>query len=141
MNNVGYLMAERVAEEINKLGKTQVEVARKLGCSAGLVRKWANAESVPSSAYLAQLHNIGADVMYIITGKRLWDKVYWWMDTALADIPHICETCAFNRNCDFENCNRQCGTCDLAQHCRSCREFSQWQWHGFTTGGDTQCMT
>lgn len=135
MNNVGYLMAQRVSEEIFKLGDTQAEVARKLGCSVGLVRKWANGESIPSTAYLPLLHDIGADVMYILTGKRLWDKIFVWMDTALSDIPRHCDTCAYNQDCLHDACFDRCSECAVAPHCAKCHKESEWLWRGFAPGG------
>lgn len=53
-----------------KLGDTACEIAKLIGCSESLVRYWLNEEGVPSHFYLQRLHELGCDILYIITGVR-----------------------------------------------------------------------
>lgn len=63
-------MRNRTVEELNKLGKSPYELAKLLGCPTCLVNYWMNKEGVPSHHYLNKLHNLGCDILYIITGER-----------------------------------------------------------------------
>lgn len=63
-------MSERVAEEIFKLGATNAEIARKLGCSKSSISGWIIGTSVPNAYFLKKLHYAGCDVIYILTGER-----------------------------------------------------------------------
>ena len=70
MRRMDYDQRARAAEEIQKLNYNHYIVAAKLGCPPGLVRYWLNLEGLPSAYYLARLHELGCDILYIITGKH-----------------------------------------------------------------------
>lgn len=63
-------MHERVAEEIYKLGSSNKEAARKIGCGRKMITEWISGRNIPSAFYLKALHEAGCDVLYILTGKR-----------------------------------------------------------------------
>lgn len=65
-----FSMHERVAEEIYKLGDSNAEAARKIGCGRHIISDWLSGRNIPSAYYLKALHEAGCDVMYILTGKR-----------------------------------------------------------------------
>lgn len=72
MRRTDWSMRERTAEELNKLGDTNYKIAKTIGCgcSERLVKYWRNQEGVPSHFYLKRLHELGCDILYIITGVR-----------------------------------------------------------------------
>ena len=125
----------RTREELYALGLGPSEIARKVGCSTCIASGWMCGDNLPSTAFLGPLHDIGVDVLYIITGKRVWDQVDYWMDTALKDIPTICETCAYFHDCELDECDMVCSNCEKASVCRSCQHSSNWLWRGFAPGG------
>lgn len=63
-------IAERTAEEISKLGNTPQKIANLLGCPTRLVRYWLDGIYTPSAYYLRRFHELGCDVIYILTGNR-----------------------------------------------------------------------
>lgn len=128
---------KRTQEELFALNMGASEIARNVGCSACIASGWLNGEYLPSTAFLGGLHDLGVDIIYILTGKRIWDQVNYWMDTALRDIPTICETCAYFHDCELDDCDLNCSSCDSAIHCRTCKHSSNWQWRGFAPGGVT----
>lgn len=65
------IMVERVAEEIYKLGDSNTEVARKIGCSRRQITDWLSGRCIPSAYHLKGMHEAGLDVIYILTGKRI----------------------------------------------------------------------
>lgn len=68
-------MFARTAEEIRRLGKTPSEIGRLIGCNRKVVHYWLDEGGVPCAVYLSRLHDIGFDVMYVITGKRFLNEV------------------------------------------------------------------
>lgn len=70
MRQTDWTMRKRTAEELMKLSDTAREIAKLVGCSENLVKYWLNEEGVPSHFYLNKLHNLGCDILYIITGVR-----------------------------------------------------------------------
>ncbi len=70
MRIMDYDMRERAVEELHKLGDTPTEIARKIGCAPPCVRVWLSQEGIPSAYYLKRLHELGCDILYIITGER-----------------------------------------------------------------------
>ena len=63
-------IAERTTEEVSKLGDTPLEIAKLIGCPAQLVRYWLDSTYTPSAYYLRRFHELGCDVIYILTGKH-----------------------------------------------------------------------
>lgn len=63
-------MSERVAEEIYKLGGTNRDAARKIGCDHHAISDWLSGRSIPSAYYLKAMYEAGLDVIYILTGRR-----------------------------------------------------------------------
>ena len=63
-------MANRLREEIFKLGDTYAEAARKIGCTSKLVSNWVCGYIIPKPYYLQRLHYAGADILYILVGER-----------------------------------------------------------------------
>lgn len=70
MRPTDYDMCARTAEELRKLGKSSYEIAKLIGCKYQLVGYWMREEGVPCAVYLKRLHEIGCDIMYIVTGER-----------------------------------------------------------------------
>ena len=65
-----YDITLRTAEEVSKLGSTAVEIAKIIGCPAQVVRSWLNGEFTPSAHYLRRFHEVGCDILYILTGTH-----------------------------------------------------------------------
>lgn len=68
LRNVG--IAERTAEVVSTLGNTPLEIAKRIGCPAQLVSHWLDGTYTPSAFYLRRFHELGCDVIYILTGKH-----------------------------------------------------------------------
>lgn len=68
MRDVG--IADRTVEEISKLSDDPREIAKLVGCPTNLIRYWLDGTNTPSAFYLRRLHEIGCDVLYILTGKH-----------------------------------------------------------------------
>lgn len=62
---IGY----RAASECRRLFKGTKEACDSIGCSHNLVNEWGRGLT-PSALYLARLHELGADVIWILTGKK-----------------------------------------------------------------------
>lgn len=63
-------MTPRLLEEINRLDISDAELSRKLGCSRTAINQWISGHTIPYAYYLAKLHYLGCDVIYILTGDR-----------------------------------------------------------------------
>ena len=64
-------IGRRAAEECDRIFPTRRAAAKALGADRKLVTNWASSISAsPSAHMLAKLHYAGADVMYILTGRR-----------------------------------------------------------------------
>ena len=63
--NIGY----RAASEIRRLFDNMTRAAVVIGCDKSLLYTWEQGKA-PSAMYLARLHEIGADVLWILTGKE-----------------------------------------------------------------------
>ena len=48
-------------------------IARVLGCGKSAINSWENG-SVPSAMFLARIHHLGGDVIWILTGERGGNK-------------------------------------------------------------------
>lgn len=70
MRTTDFDMFPRLTEEIFRLGYTNVELAKKIGCTPQAIRWWISGGGIPNAYYLARFYEIGADVIYILTGKR-----------------------------------------------------------------------
>jgi hypothetical protein len=68
MRDVG--IADRTAEEVAKLGNDPHAISEIIGCPTNLVRYWLDGTYTPSAFYLRRLHEVGCDVLYILTGKH-----------------------------------------------------------------------
>lgn len=63
-------IGQRAFEEIFRMFETLEAAKKMLGISSKqLVYDWMNGVA-PSAKYLQRLHYVGADVIYILTGKR-----------------------------------------------------------------------
>ena len=62
---IGY----RAAEECLRLFRTQKEGNMALGSSHNVIYDWGQGIT-PSAMFLARMHELGADVIWILTGKR-----------------------------------------------------------------------
>jgi hypothetical protein len=63
--SIGY----RASAEILRLTDSTKHACQLIGCTKELLRMWRNGVA-PSAIYLIRLHEIGADVIYILTGER-----------------------------------------------------------------------
>lgn len=70
MANFDFDMYDRMVEEINRIGKNQSDLARKIGAHRNLVHSWLHDFTMPSPYYLARLYEQGMDVIYVLTGER-----------------------------------------------------------------------
>ena len=59
----------RAAQEINRLYPKKKHAIIALGCGKHVIYEWQNGVS-PSATNLQRLHELGADVIWILTGKR-----------------------------------------------------------------------
>ena len=63
-------IGKRAFEEVMRIFPSIVSAKRRLGTSSNLLLySWADG-GAPSAKYLQRLHCCGADVIYILTGKR-----------------------------------------------------------------------
>lgn len=71
MNRTDTDMYARVAEEIlRRRDISYVQLARELGCNYTTVQVWMRGEGVPGPYFLRRLHNLGYDIIYMLTGER-----------------------------------------------------------------------
>ena len=70
MRRVDPAMHDRLVEELWKQGKTNREIANKIGCRPETVGSWVNQEFIPSAHHFANFHRAGMDIIYILTGER-----------------------------------------------------------------------
>lgn len=68
MRDVG--IADRTAEVVAAIAPTDAMIAKIVGCPTQLIRYWLNGLYTPSAFYLRRLHEIGCDVLYILTGEH-----------------------------------------------------------------------
>lgn len=61
----------RLREERKKLGLSAEALGARLGTTGRTIRKYEDNETSPRAAELLELSNMGADVLYIVTGARL----------------------------------------------------------------------
>ncbi len=63
-------MKKRIQEERKRLGFTQTQLAEKVGLKLNAQSKYERGENEPKASYFAKLEELGADIYYILTGKR-----------------------------------------------------------------------
>lgn len=68
-------IAGRIAEERNRLGMSQNEFGRATQTHRNTVRHYETGERKPDPLFLADLQNIGVDVLYVLTGARKVSEV------------------------------------------------------------------
>ncbi len=61
---------DRTVEEVSKLGNDPTVIAKLVGCPTQLIQYWLDGAYTPSAFYLRRLHEIGCDVLYILTGNH-----------------------------------------------------------------------
>jgi transcriptional regulator with XRE-family HTH domain len=64
------IMNARLLEELYKLDGTHRDIARKIGCSRKTLETWMYEGNAPSAYHLKGIHEVGLDVIYILTGER-----------------------------------------------------------------------
>lgn len=62
-------ISKRACSEICRLWTSSAEAAREIGCNENTIYAWQRG-AAPSAVHLAMLHEHGADVIWILTGKR-----------------------------------------------------------------------
>lgn len=62
---IGY----RAREEVLRLFEKDKDARAALGCGINTITHWGEGDT-PGAIYLARLHELGADVIYILTGRR-----------------------------------------------------------------------
>ena len=63
--NIGY----RAASEVIRLSKSTKHACEIMGCNRELLKGWRHGVA-PSAIYLVRLHEIGADIIWILTGEK-----------------------------------------------------------------------
>lgn len=63
-------IADRLKEVREKLGLSQQALAEHCGITARSQRNYESGERLPDAAYLAELMALGADLGYVLTGRR-----------------------------------------------------------------------
>ena len=69
------LSSPRLKEERERLKLTQAELAERCGVSREIWGKYERGQAAPGGEVLFALAQVGADVQYIITGKRSGDAL------------------------------------------------------------------
>lgn len=64
------LFSERLREQRDLLDLSQQALADRCGITARSQRNYESGERLPDAAYLTALVEVGADVLYILTGKQ-----------------------------------------------------------------------
>ena len=68
-------IGERLKEERIRLELTQLEMAEKCNVGRQAQVRYEAGERSPDGNYFAAIANVGADVQYILTGKRTGDSI------------------------------------------------------------------
>jgi len=64
------LLGERLKEERERLGLTQIALALAVGQSREMIGKYERGASEPGAAALAAWADVGIDVLFVLTGQR-----------------------------------------------------------------------
>lgn len=67
-------ISERAVEEIYRLFPTMGKAAKATGINKKIISQWQCENRTPSGFSLQQLYYAGADVIYILSGKRNPDR-------------------------------------------------------------------
>ncbi len=62
-------MGHRMLEELHRLYGTSASVVRNFRCNYNTMYSW-EMGATPGGVFLAKLHYVGGDVIYVLTGKR-----------------------------------------------------------------------
>lgn len=62
-------IGERAYTEMMRLYGSTTKAAKALGCERRLINDW-NWGVAPSALYLARMHELGIDIVYILTGRK-----------------------------------------------------------------------
>ena len=70
-------IGQRAFEEVDKIFNVSkyggmITATKTIGCHKNAIYEWENGKA-PDAIYLQRLHEIGADVIYILTGRRTVD--------------------------------------------------------------------
>lgn len=63
-------IGERLKSERERLGYSQTDFASIGGASKGSQISWEKGPTTPNAAFLAAVSEIGADILYVVTGRR-----------------------------------------------------------------------
>lgn len=63
-------IADRIKEERERLGLSQAAFGQIGGVAKNTVFAWENGSTAPNAVFLEAASNAGADVLYIVTGRR-----------------------------------------------------------------------
>ena len=63
-------ISQRIQEERKRLGLTQEAAAEKMGSTKRSVINWEGGAALPGAEALARFADMGADVLYILTGRH-----------------------------------------------------------------------
>jgi transcriptional regulator with XRE-family HTH domain len=67
-------IGERLKEERERLGYSQYDFAAITGSSKGSQISWEKGRAFPNAEYLEAIAATGADILYIVTGERIFDE-------------------------------------------------------------------
>jgi transcriptional regulator with XRE-family HTH domain len=76
-------LGERLREERNRIGLSQVKLADLCGLSREMIGKYETGRNVPGGEVLFLLAKAGADIGYILTGQRTAKENLSYRDLAL----------------------------------------------------------
>lgn len=62
---IGY----RTQQEVGRLYSTDKDALLAIGCSKNMIWEWGQGIA-PTAIYLARLHELGADIIWILTGRK-----------------------------------------------------------------------
>lgn len=68
-------IGERLLEERQRLGFTQYDVLHKIDITQSTLSRYEQGKRVPTLEACVGLHNIGYDVLYLITGNREQESI------------------------------------------------------------------
>lgn len=70
MKRKDYAMHDRLIEELDKIGNSNISIAQRVGCCKRIVSSWYCGYNIPSAYHLKGLYLAGVDIIYVLTGKR-----------------------------------------------------------------------
>lgn len=66
-----FLIGTRLKEERERIGLSQETLGARIGTTGRTIKKYEGNETSPRATELAQMHGLGADILYIVTGVRI----------------------------------------------------------------------